>query len=115
MKDKRPGQELWIEWHGKGFYPEITDAVIYYTVEHVDIENEVVKRALASTLQRDGVCDGLNEGFKAIDKGIVSSSWAGVFEEDFELHICDELGETEYGDILEDIDPITLVEINNNY
>jgi len=112
MKDKRLGQELWLEWLGSGYFLTKSDPVIYYTVDHIDIENELVRKALASALQRDGVHDTLNDAFKAIDKGIVCSGWAGILEDELDLVICTELGETEYGDIVEEIQPITLVEID---
>jgi hypothetical protein len=85
---------------------------VYYTIDHIEIENELVRKALASALQRDGVYDSLNEAFKAIDAGIVCSGWAGVLEDELDLVICTELGETEYGDIVEEVQPITLIEID---
>jgi hypothetical protein len=112
MKDKRLGQELWLEWIGSGYFLTKPDPIVYYTIDHIDIENELVRKALASALQRDGVYDSLNEAFKAIDTGIVCSGWAGVLEDEIDLVICTELGETEYGDIVEDIQPVTLVEID---
>jgi hypothetical protein len=111
-KDARPGQELWIEWDGSGYSFQNPESIVYYTIDHIDIENELVKRALASALQRDGVCDGLGDAFKAVEKGIISSGWAGVLEADFELIACDELGESDYGDILENIQPVTWAEID---
>ena len=112
MKDKRLGQELWLEWLGSGYSLNKSDSIVYYSVDHIDTENELVRKALASALQRDGVYDSLNEAFKAIDAGIVCSEWAGVLEDEFDLVICTELGETEYGDIVEEVQPITLVEID---
>lgn len=112
MKDKRLGQELWLEWLGSGYLLTKLNPIIYYTIDHIDIENELVRKALASALQRDGVHDSLNDAFKAIDTGIVCSGWAGVLEDELDLIVCTELGETEYGDILEDIQPVTWVEID---
>lgn len=112
MKDKRLGQELWLEWVGSGYFTTKENSITYYTIDHIDVENELIRKALASALQRDGIYDSLNEAFKAIDKGIVSSGWAGVLEEDFDLIVCTELGESEYGDILEDIQPLTWVELD---
>lgn len=109
-KDLRLGQELWLEWEG-AWSPERDDTMLYYTVDHVDVENELVKRALASVLQRDGIYDSLGDAFKAIDKGVVGIAWAGTLEDSIELEMCDELGETEYGDILENIQEITYVEV----
>jgi ABC-type transport system substrate-binding protein len=111
MKDKRHGQELWLEWIGSGYFLTKQDPIVYYTIDHIDIENELVRKALASALQRDGIYDSLNESFKAIDAGIVCSGWAGVLEDELDLVVCTELGESEYGDILEDVQPVTWVEL----
>lgn len=109
-KDTRVGQELWLEWQG-GWSQESDNSILYYTIDHVDVENDLVKRALASVLQRDGIYDSLGDAFRAIDKGQVSSGWAGESLNDFELEICNSFGETEYGDILENIQEITFVEV----
>ena len=109
-KDLRLGQELWLEWEGS-WSPELGSSILYYTVDHVDIENELVKRALASVLQRDGIFDSLGEAFKAIDNGVSSCYWAGTIEDNVELEICNALGETEYGDVLKNVQEITYVEV----
>ena len=81
--------------------------------ENVDVRlwNDLVKRALASVLQRDGIFDALGDAFKAIDNGIPSIVWAGTVEDNTELEICNSLGETDYGDVLENIQEITCVEV----
>jgi hypothetical protein len=109
-KDLRVGQELWLEWEGS-WSPELEDSILYYTIDHVDIENDLVKRALASVLQRDGIYDSLGDAFKAIDTGVAEIAWAGTIEDEDELEMCNSLGETEYGDILENIQEITYVEV----
>lgn len=110
-KDLRLGQELWLEWEGY-WEPELEDSILYYTVDHVDVDNDLVKRALASVLQRDGIYDGLGDAFKAIDRGQVSTVWAGVLSGDFELEMCfNASGVTEEGDILENVQEITCVEV----
>ena len=63
MGHDRPGEWLWEEWDGYGYDGDI----VYITNEPVDMTNEIVRRALASTLQRDGVADSLSDGFKMID------------------------------------------------
>ena len=109
-KDLRVGQELWLEWQGL-WSPEIDSSILYYTIDHIDIENDLVKRALASTLQRDGIFDSLGDAFKAIDSGIPNLMWVGTVADYDELEICNSLGETEYGDVLENIQEITCVEV----
>ena len=48
---------------------------------------------------------------KHLELSKVVCGWMGTFEEDTDLYACDETGETEYGDIVQDIQPITWVEI----
>lgn len=111
MKDLRHGDQLWEEWSGDGFEDE-PDALIYYTIEHVPLTEEVVRRALASTLQRDGVADSLADGFSMIDSAEIILGWAGVLPEELSLVECDDTGETFYGDTVETIYSITFVKIH---
>lgn len=111
MKDSRIGESLWFIWdtpnNPYGDYP------IFYTQDHVDIENEVVRRALASAIQREGIVSSLGEGFFMIDHG---NSWQGysgcTSEEDIEeLQVCDVSGETDNYEILSGVTPTTWVRI----
>jgi hypothetical protein len=45
MKDNRAGESLWDEWYGEGYNADLEDVLVYYTFDHVDINNDVVKRA----------------------------------------------------------------------
>jgi hypothetical protein len=109
MKDKRPGEHLWLEWTGDGYTS--TSSIVFFTAEHVDIENEVVKRALASSIQRSGVIDSLGQGFAAIDKASTSHGLAGIVAGELDFSVCDELGETHYGDLVEEIFEVTWVSL----
>jgi len=111
MRDSRAGECLWSEWTGEGYEPTVPDALVFFTDEHVDIEHEVVRRALASALQRDGSAISLGHGFGAIDSSTTSQGYAGEIDGDTDLTVCDENGETPYGDYVDDIVSITWVEI----
>jgi hypothetical protein len=111
MKDIRIGESLWQQWGGSGYYEVTETELIYFTEDHVDMENEIVRRALASTLQRDGISDSLSDGFKLITDGYVEFGWAGIIEGEKEWSVCDEHGETNYGDFVEDIIAVTWIEI----
>ena len=112
MKDSRPGESLWDEWLGSGYlnFLEGSDTFVFYTKDHVSIENDLVRRALASAIQRDGITDSLSESFKILEGSKITSGWAGNNEFDLELMSCDELGYTELGDSLTEISPMTWVE-----
>lgn len=110
MKDVRVGEQLWQQWHGEGYFSDKHSEVIYFTTEHIDIENEIVRRALASTLQRDGIADSLSDGFKMIEQAHIEAGWAGIIEGEKEYYACDENGETEYGDLVEESLPFTWIE-----
>lgn len=112
MKDSRKGEALWSEWEGYNFPFSFGDSsLIFYTEDHVDIEHEVVKRALASTLQRDGIVSSLNQGFNLIDSGKITQGYAGSVDSDIYLTICDEDGITDSGDLVDDIIYITFAEV----
>lgn len=111
MKDSRAGESLWKEWTGEGYDTEFEDSVVFFTDEHVDVENEIVRRALASALQREGVVVGLGNGFQSLDSAHITISYAGEVDEAIDLTICDEDGETYFGDTVDRVVPITLVEV----
>jgi hypothetical protein len=84
---------------------------VFFTHEHVDIEHDVVRRALASALQREGVVDSLGGGYRCIEEGFVSCGYAGKVDGSYELYVCNEDGETLHGDYVEGIVEVTWVEV----
>lgn len=111
MKDSRAGETLWREWVGEGYLQTKDPATVFFTIEHVDVEHEVVRRALASALQRDGSVISLGQGFSVIDDAQIVIGYAGEIEGERELTVCDEHGETPYGDTVDKVLPITWVEL----
>lgn len=109
MKDRRIGECLWSEWTGDGCADFSRDELIFYTEEHVDLENEIVRRALASALQRDGSATSLGEGYKMIDSAEVVHAYAGEIDGDVTYTVCDRDGETREGDYVDSVIEITLV------
>lgn len=106
MKDTRLGDDLWQEWDGSGVEEE---RLTYYTKEHTSIENELVRRALASALQKDGVAVSLGEGYKMIETAKIIYGFAGYLAGEKELIFCDEGGETDHGDLIVNIVSITWI------
>jgi ABC-type transport system substrate-binding protein len=111
VKDSRKGEALWKEWTGQGFDQTLSTSVVFFTDDHVDMENEVVRRALASALQRDGISISLGHGYKAVESAVISNGYAGEVDGDIDLFVCDEQGETPQGDIVDDVVPVTWVEV----
>jgi hypothetical protein len=111
MKDSRVGQCLWSIWEGFGYSEEIPNSITYYTEDHVDIEHEVVRKALASLIQREGLVYSLAQGFQAIDSGMVTQGWIGFYEEELYQEVCDEEGYTLQGAKLANVTPVTFVEV----
>lgn len=111
MKNDRPGEHLWHEWDGELYDHQDHNKIVYYTEQHIDLENDIVKRALASSLQRDGVVDTLVQGFRAIEHAELVYGWAGILQDELVLTSCDEFGETFYGDLVENLVEITFIEI----
>lgn len=111
MKDARPGDFLWEEWDGFGYDSQVDYSVVYYTFDHIDLENDLIRRALASALQRDGVAISLGDGFNLIDKCSPNYGWTGIIKDEENYVVCDQNGETEYGEVVESILPATWVEI----
>ena len=111
MKDSRVGELLWKEWTGDGFDPQLDESIVFFTDEHVDLENELIRRALASALQRDGISISLGNGFQSLENAKISIGYAGEVDEDIDLSVCDENGETPYGDVVDSVTPVTWVEV----
>ena len=110
MRDVRTGECLWSEWTGFGM--SARQGSVFYTLEHVDVDNEVVRRALASALQRDGSAVSLGDGFRAIESARVVCGYAGSVDGEIDLSVCDELGMTREGDEVDEVLPITWVNFN---
>ena len=111
MKDARPGDFLWEEWEGSGYDSQVDYSVIYYTFDHIDLENDLVRRALASALQRDGVAISLGDGFNLIEKCFPNYGWTGIIKDEEDYVVCNQDGETEYGEVVESVLPATWIEI----
>lgn len=111
MKDSRIGESLWFLWD----LEESRDgSLIFYTEGHVDVENEVVRKALASVIQREGISYSLNESFQMIDRAKVILGYSGVSPLFDQVGWrCDENGDTEDGYRLDFVVPSTWVEVPN--
>lgn len=106
----RVGEGLWSEWDGELYENASSKENVFYTFEHIDVDNEIVKRALASAIQRDGLADSLGDAFKLIENSYVVYGWAGTEDEEVYLTYCDSTGETKYGDFVDKIKEVTFVE-----
>lgn len=111
MKDSRVGEHLWFEWDGDLYDSSDEDPTVYYTYGHIDVDIDVVKRALASTLQRDGIVSSLSEGFKVVELAKVTHLWVGSDDPSLVETVCDIDGETYYGDVFSEPLDVTFVEI----
>lgn len=111
MRDTRLGESLWDEWVGEGYDRAEEESLVYFTHGHVSLDHEVVRRALASVCQRDGVVDSLNDGFKLIGSNSPSHVWAGPVGEEHHMTICRSDGLTDRDDVVDTINEITLVEL----
>ena len=76
-----------------------------------DTTNEVVRRALASALQRDGLVHSLGDGFRLLENCVVDYMHCGYLEGELQYIVCSSEGETRYGDFVEKPLEITLIEI----
>lgn len=111
MKDLRIGESLWSIWDGEGYTPGLSASVVYFTEDHVDVDEDVIKRALASSIQRDGLAYSLSQGFRMIEGGIVSHGWVGTLDGESTPEVCDPEGETYSGEILDTVTEVTFVEV----
>lgn len=114
MTVDRRGESLWQEWDGLGFTPTDPSSVVFHTVGHVDITNDVVLRSLASAVQREGITESLGQAFTSILPFTSVTGYFGDVLDGVESYVCDESGATYYGDIVDSIYPSTWVEVTNH-
>jgi hypothetical protein len=111
MDFNRRGELLWQEWDGNGFSATDSSAVVFCTQGHVDVANDVVLRALASAVQREGIVDTLGHAFQMIKPFTSIHGYSGEIDGGIETAVCDESGETYYGDVVDEAFPTTWVEV----
>jgi hypothetical protein len=111
VKHDRPGDWLWEEWDGFGYSPSRESAVVYATYGVMDPTDELVRRALASALQRDGVADSLGNGFRQLETAVVVQGFSGHIDDGFVRAACNADGLTELGDEVDDKVVTTWVEL----
>jgi hypothetical protein len=111
MKDSRIGECLWSIWEGMGYEDQLSYSIVYYTVDHVDLEQEVVRKALASSIQRDGLVYSLAQAYGAIDAGAVSQKWVGLADGEMYEEVCSEDGSSLSSTTLNRVIPVTFVEV----
>jgi len=110
LKDERLGESLWEEWDGDGYNTFYDNSIVYMTYDWVDLGEEIVRRALASCLQRDGVSDSLSDGFKMLEVSRTALGFIGFLDGEKYPVVVDENGLTEDGDIASDVCMVTWVE-----
>lgn len=118
MKHSRPGESLWLEWNGYGLqYVSHNEPLVLFTEGHVDTENDVVKRALASAIQRIGFYDSLGQSYSAVDREGTKTRLGhfGYVDGDIVPTVCDESGLTYGGETVESAIQATWVEIEDIY
>lgn len=111
MANSRIGETLWDEWDDNEYFSVIPGATVFVTPEHVDIENDVVRMALASKIQRYGYTDSLGQAFSLLERSVYVHGYVGFVDGDTILTVCDEDGETFYGDVVDQVVPATWVEV----
>lgn len=110
MKDERLGDWLWEEWDGDGYNTIIDDSIVYVTYDWVDLGEEIVRRALASCMQRDGVSDSLSDSFRMMETSTTTQGFIGFVDNEKYPVVTDENGYTENGELTNDVSMVTWVE-----
>ena len=111
MKNDRQGETLWHEWDGDGYDSVNQNSVVYYTFGRVDTAHEVVRRALASAVQRDGVAESLSKAYMSIDDSTLFYGHVGVVDGAPFESLCSDTGETFFGDLVEGMSEVTIIEV----
>ena len=111
MKDSRIGESLWFLWDIEDSFD---GSLMFYTEGHVDVDHEIVRKALASAIQREGISYSLGQSFQMIDRAEITLGYSGPAPlGDEPVWPCDEHGETEDGMHLESVVPATWVKVSD--
>lgn len=110
MKDERLGDWLWEEWDGDGYNIITDDSIVYVTYDWVDLGEEIVRRALASCMQRDGVSDSLSDSFRMMETSTTTQGFIGFVDNEKYPVVTDENGYTENDELANDVSMVTWVE-----
>lgn len=110
MKDKRLGDWLWEEWDGDGYEILMDENVVYVTYDWVDLGEEIVRRALASCMQRDGVSDSLAHSFRMMERSRIITGFVGFIDDEKYPVVTDENGYTDDGELASNVSMVTWVE-----
>lgn len=78
-----------MEWEGNNLPQENPESVVYYTHTWVDLDIEVVRRALASALQRSGSVEGLGDAFRSLETARITQGVAVHIGGDYEWSFSD--------------------------
>jgi len=113
VSDSRPGDSFWFPWDGEEYQYSLPDPYIYQTEGHVDLEHEVVRKALASSIQRDGIAYSLGAAYQMIDQSVYTQTYGGAVGGDHVRCIVDyKTGLSIYSqEPTEDIVELTIVEL----
>lgn len=110
-KDSRIGESLWFIWDGEDYDFSSESSIVFYTKEHVDLEEDLIRKALASAIQREGIADSLSGGFSLISSGITQHLYSGYSPISEREYICDSNGVSSRGEDLLSVIPVTVVEV----
>ncbi len=110
MKDERLGEWLWEEWDGDGYEVLSEESIVYVTYDWVDLGEEIVRRALASCMQRDGVSDSLAHSFRMMEGSRTVTGFVGFIDDEKYPVVTDEEGYTEDGELASNVSMVTWVE-----
>lgn len=111
MQYNRSGENLWLEWSGYDLPTESEESIIYYTLEWVDVDDETVRRALASALQRSGAVEGLGHAFRSLETAHVTQAYGAHLGGEREWSFYDQEWTPRPDPEVEDFTAITWVEI----
>jgi hypothetical protein len=92
MRTRKISKTEWLTWEGDDFPRTFhSDSVVFYITGHFDLDSDKeLRKDLATTIQREGICSSLGESFRMIDDA--SITLAGYCAEDPDLDLptyCD--------------------------
>lgn len=105
----------WQSWDGRGYEPATPGCVVFYCESHADLDFDGVLRALATSILREGVITGLGKVYEALEDAHWVHGFSGEVEGEVWPDVCDEHGETTYGEEVVEVIATTFVEVPDGF
>jgi hypothetical protein len=98
MRRQKTSKSEWLTWEGDDFPRTFhSDSVVFYITGHFDLDlDQDLRKDLARTIQREGICSSLGESFRMIDDASITLGGYYADDPDIDLPTYSDLEDDSY-------------------